>query len=276
MATLLALVLLAAACAGEGDGGGGAGSGRDGAAAPAGGGSEAAPAATAELEGGITVFAAASLAEAFTEVDQAFTSRHDEVTVRANFDGSSMLVRQILSGAPADVFASADSENMDRLVEAGAHGGEPVTFATNRLVIIVAAGNPQGITGLADLADPDLTTVICAPEVPCGRYAERAFAAAGVEPSVDSLEQNVRGVVTKVIAGEADAGIAYATDIPPGSDDAGRVDLPDDLDLVVRYPLAVVEGSGNRQVAEAYVDFVTGPEGQAILARHGFGPPDEP
>ena len=168
-------------------------------------------------------------------------------------------MQQITEGAPADVFASADTANMDKLTDAGLNGSEPVIFATNLLTIIVAPGNPLGITGVADLANPDIKTVICAPEVPCGNYANQIFTAAGVTVTPVSLEQNVRGVVTKVTAGEADAGIVYVTDVIAAGDAADMVEIPEDINVVAEYPIATVAASENQEVGEAFIDFLTRP-----------------
>ena len=184
------------------------------------------------------MFAAASLTESFTEVGEAFTAANPDATATFSFDASSALVQQITEGAPADVFASADTANMDKLTDAGLNGSEPVIFATNLLTIIVAPGNPLGITGVADLANTDIKTVICAPEVPCGNYANQIFTAAGVTVTPVSLEQNVRGVVTKVTAGEADAGIVYVTDVTAAGDAADMVEIPEDINVLAEYPIA--------------------------------------
>ena len=225
------------------------------------------------VEGDITVFAAASLTEAFTEVGEAFTAANPDAKATFTFDASSALVQQITEGAPADVFASADTANMDKLTEPGLNGSEPVVFATNLLTIIVAPGNPKGITGVADLANNDLVTVICAAEVPCGRYANEIFANAGVTVTPDSLEQNVRGVVTKVTAGEADAGIVYITDVTAAGDEAAMVEIPEDINVVAQYPIATVKASASPEVGEAFIDFLVGTDGQAIMTEYGFGAP---
>src|SRR5262245_32317928 len=170
----------------------------------AGGTSEAPTGSAPGLAGDITVFAAASLTESFTEIGEAFTAANPDATATFSFDASSALVQQITEGAPADVFASADTANMDKLTDTDLNGTEPVVFATNLLTIIVAPDNPLGITGVEDLTNADIKTVVCAPEVPCGNYANQIFESAGVTVTPVSLEQNVRGVVTKVTAGEAD------------------------------------------------------------------------
>jgi molybdate transport system substrate-binding protein len=219
----------------------------------------------------ITVFAASSLTEAFTEVGDAFAATGSGAEVTFSFDASSGLVQQIIEGAPADVFASADMANMDKLTDEELNGTEPVIFATNRLTIIVPEGNPAGIAGVEDLANPDLNVVLCAEEVPCGNYANQILDAAGVEVTPVSLEENVRGVVTKVAAGEADAGIAYVTDVTAAGDAAEMVEIPEDVNVLAEYPIATVGASDNQDVGEAFIDFLTGPDGQAIMAEHGFG-----
>jgi molybdate transport system substrate-binding protein len=227
----------------------------------------------ATTEGEITVFAAASLTESFTAVGEAFTVANPDASAEFSFDASSALVEQIVQGAPADVFASADTANMDKLTEPGLNGTEPVVFATNLLTIIVSPGNPQEITGVEDLANPDLNVVICAEEVPCGRYANEILANAGMTVTPVSLEQNVRGVVTKVTAGEADAGIVYVTDVIAAGDAADMVEIPEDINVIAEYPIATVAESGNPEVGEAFIEFLTGTEGQAIMAEYGFGAP---
>lgn len=218
----------------------------------------------------VTVFAAASLTDAFTELGEAYQRTDPDVEVEFSFASSSDLARQVVEGAPVDVYASADIANMDKVTDAGVAAGTPIVFATNGAGIIVAAGNPLGITGLDDLAERDLVVVICAPEVPCGTYAQEIFERAGVDVTPDSLEENVRGVVTKVTLGEADAGIVYRTDVTAAGDRASGVELPDEIDIVAEYPIVSVSGDG---AADRFVEFVTGPLGQDILASYGFGPP---
>jgi molybdate transport system substrate-binding protein len=207
----------------------------------------------------------------FDEIGEAFSEAYPDATVTFAFDASSALVQQIIQGAPADVFASADVANMDKLTAAGLNGTDPVVFATNSLEIIVGPGNPLGISGLADLAGPALKVVLCAPEVPCGRYAAESLMRAGVTVAPASFEQNVKGVVTKVIAGEADAGIVYATDVKAAGAQAAGVEIPVAVNVVATYPIASVESSEEGDVDEAFIAFVTGPEGRAILATYGFG-----
>lgn len=224
-------------------------------------------AAESSLSGELTVYAAASLSTAFDEIGAAFTEANPDVEVSGVYDGSSTLVTQLLEGAPADVFASADEANMDKLEDAAV---DPTLFASNTLVIAVPTGNPGGVKTLDDLAD--VTTVLCAPEVPCGAASATLLSNAGVTVEAASLEQNVTAVLTKVAASEADAGLVYATDVI-GRDDV-EVIVPDGADEVVNhYPIAALSEAPNSAAAAAFVAFVLSDEGQSILADFGFGAP---
>src|SRR5918994_5232685 len=224
--------------------------------------------------GDLVVFAAASLTDAFTAIGDGFESIHPDVDVMFHFAASSDLVAQIDEGAPADVFASADLRNMDKLVEAERAAADPATFATNSLAIIVEAGNPLDIATLEDLADPDLVVVTCDPEVPIGTYTEQVFESAGVDVTPDSFEENVRCIVTKVVEGEADAGLVYVTDVLAAGEGAEGVDIPADINVVAAYPIAPVTDTPNLEASEAFIDFVLSDDGHAILAEFGFGPID--
>lgn len=227
------------------------------------------------LEGDLTVFAAASLTDAFEAIGEAFGEANPDVDVTFSFASSSDLVGQIIEGAPADVFASADQNNMTKLIDAESNGGDPQTFATNSLAIIVEAGNPQGITGVEDLAEnPDLIVVSCDPEVPIGAYSQEVFVNAGVEVEVDSFEENVRAVSEKVQLGEADAGLVYATDVTAAGDAAEGVEIPADINVVAEYPIATTAEAGDPELAAAFIDFVLADDGQAVLGEFGFGAPD--
>lgn len=260
LASLLAAgALCLAGCAG------GAGDTAPGAAATP-------PSGAPELTGSLTVFAAASLQSAFDELATRFEQLHPALEVEpVRYDGSSTLATQLIEGAPADVFASADEKNMAAVVDAGV-AGSPELFATNTLTLVVPAGNPGGVTGLADLADPDLAVVLCAAEVPCGSASATVLAAAGVAASVDSFEQNVTAVLTKVAAGEADAGLVYVTDAA-GSADVETVDAEDADEVVNRYPIATLTAAANPDAAAAFSAFVRGDAGRAVLERLGFGAP---
>jgi molybdate transport system substrate-binding protein len=223
--------------------------------------------------GEVVVLAASSLTDAFTELADAFERTRPDLTVRLGFGGSSSLATQAIEGAPADVFAAADDATMQRLVGAGVVAGEPTVFATNRAAIVVEAGNPHDVTGLDDLDDRGgLVVVTCAPQVPCGAYAEEIVERAGVEVTPASLEANVRSVATKVALGEADAGIVYVTDLDAFAADTDGVEIAPDDNVVARYPIAVL-GPTRRAAATAFVDFATSDEASSILRSHGFGPP---
>lgn len=221
----------------------------------------------------VTVFAGASLAAAFTSLGSAFDHANPHARAEFNFAGSSTLVAQLQLGALADVFASADQRNMQKLVDGGLVGEPPRVFATNRLEIIVQAGNPKGITGLRDLTRRGLVVALCAPVVPCGGYAALALQKAGVSVPQASQETDVRGVVSKVALGEADAGIVYATDVKTGGAMVQGISVPADENLVAQYPIAVLASAQDRAAAHAFVDFVLSTEGQGILASFGFSGP---
>jgi molybdate transport system substrate-binding protein len=222
--------------------------------------------------GTVTVFAASSLTEAFTAMGEAFQVENPAAVVTFNFAGSGDLVTQINEGAPADVFASADDANMTKLTDAGGNAGAPVVIARNTFEIIVGPGNPKGITGLADLAEPDLIVVLCADTVPCGKGAATVLANAGVTVTPKSFEEKVKGVVTKVTAGEADAGIVFSTDVVAARDAAEGVAIADDVNVISNYPIVVTQNAPNAVAARAFVDFVAAAAGQAILAKYGFLP----
>lgn len=221
----------------------------------------------------IQVFAAASLTETFTELGEAFEAENDGVTVDYNFAGSSDLVAQMQEGAPADVFASADENNMTKAVEDDLIDGDPVLFASNTLQIVTPPDNPAGIESLADLARDDLNLVVCAPEVPCGAATQTVVDAAGLTISPVSEESAVTDVLGKVVAGEADAGLVYVTDAIGAGDSVNAIDFPEAEAAVNLYPIAVTSSSASSDVAQAFVDFVNGPEGRAVLEAAGFGQP---
>lgn len=218
----------------------------------------------------LIVSAAASLTDAFSEIESAFEQAHPGIDVVLNLGGSSSLREQILEGAPADVFASANPENMDRIVAAGAVAGEARVFAANRLQIAVPAGNPAGVSGLEDLSDESLLIGLCAEGVPCGLFAREALANAGVTPSVDTDEPDVRALLTKIEAGELDAGITYLTDVVSASGSVEGIDISHEVNVVAEYPIASLADSSDPEIADAFVDFVLSEEGRAILAGYGF------
>jgi molybdate transport system substrate-binding protein len=220
--------------------------------------------------GGIVVFAASSLTEAFTDVATAFNVVNPDVKVTFNFAGSGDLVTQISQGAPADVFVSADDTNMKKLADAGEVAGDPVAIAKNTFEIIVENGNPQGIAAVADLANSELVVVLCAETVPCGNGAAKILTNSNVTVTPKSLEDKVKGVVAKVTAGEADAGIVFVTDVKAAGDRAAGVEIPVAVNVVTNYPMVITKQAANTALAQRFIDFVRGSQGQAILAKYGF------
>lgn len=220
----------------------------------------------------ISISAAASLKRSFDEIAEDFQQENEGIKVtQISYDGSSTLATQIIEGAPVDVFASADEKNMATVTDAGL-AFDTAVFATNTLVIAVPAGNPAAVQTLSDLAD--VTTVLCAPEVPCGNASRALLDQANVVLEPASMEQNVTAVWQKVSANEADAGLVYRTDA--AGDDTIESIVPDGAEQVVnRYPIGVVENSqmnpAQAEAAKKFVDYVLSEDGQAILAEHGFG-----
>lgn len=236
----------------------------------------------------LNVFAAASLTDAFGEIGMAFEEANPGVTVAFNFGGSNQLATQIGEGAPADVFASADTAQMNAAVASGRIDPDaPAIFVTNRLVVIYPADNPARIDELQDLANPDTLLILAAGEVPVGRYSlaflDLASADAEFDPTfkeavlgnVVSYEENVRSVLNKVALGEADAGIVYASDLV-GVEGVASLAIPDALNVLAEYPIAPLNDSARGETAAAFVSYVLGEAGQAVLAEFGFGQVDAP
>ena len=226
-----------------------------------------------EVTGTVTVFAAASLTEVFTQLGQQLEGEHPGLDVRFNFAGSSALATQLTQGAPADVFASADTDQMDVVTNNGLVSTAPALFATNTLVIAVPAGNPGAVTGLADLADEGRTIALCAPEVPCGAAAERVFDAAGLTAAPDTLEEDVRAALTKVELGEVDAALVYATDVRAAGDTVEGIEFAEAADARNGYPVCTLTDAPNPAGARAFAELVTSDEGREVLASAGFGAP---
>jgi molybdate transport system substrate-binding protein len=218
----------------------------------------------------IKVFAAASLTDAFSKIGQDYTAANPDTKVTFNFAGSQALATQIQQGAPADVFASADTTNMGKL---SSQVDTPKNFASNLLQIIVAKGNPKGVKGLEDLANPDLKVVLPAPDVPAGKYAQQALDARHVTVEPVSLEDNVKAVGTKVSLGEADAGIVYVTDVTAARDKVEGVGIPNDQNVPATYPIATVKASTHQSQARAFMNLVVSDQGQQVLKSFGFLPP---
>jgi molybdate transport system substrate-binding protein len=216
----------------------------------------------------VTVFAASSLTDAFTQIGKRYAEASPGVDVTFNFLASSDLAAQIEQGAPADVFASADEANMQRIVAAGLADGSPRVFAHNELQIIVPDGNPGDVHELSDLEEPELVVSLCAEECPAGSYAREVLGSARLDVRPDSLEPEVKAVVSRIELGEADAGIVYATDVLAAGEDVEGIPIPDRHNLTATYPIARLAGSPPH--AHAFIDFVLSPDGQEILAEYGF------
>jgi molybdate transport system substrate-binding protein len=229
---------------------------------------------TATVAGAITVSAAASLTEAFTEIGADFEHANPEATATFNFGSSGTLATQIEQGAPADGFASADEANMDTLMTAGLVAGEPEVFARNRLVIVTKPGNPDHVQNLSDLADMDVVS-LCGLAVPCGTYADQVLTTAGVTIPAGRITrgQDVKTTLGAVTTGDADAAIVYATDAKSAGDAVEAVTIPDAQNVVATYPIAVLAAGANQAVARAFVVYVSRPKGQATLRSFGFLPP---
>jgi molybdate transport system substrate-binding protein len=231
----------------------------------------------------ITVFAAASLKAAFTEIGENYEAAHPGTKITYNFDGSANLKTQIQNGAPADVFASADWKNFNATSAAGWVDNSTVElFAKNRLVVIIPESNPGNIQSLADLADPGLKIVIGDSSVPVGNYTRTVLTLltnsseeftefdSKVMANVVSQESAVNNIVTKVALGEADAGIVYTTDASGAGSKVTAIEIPDEYNVIAQYPIGVLAGSSHSSEAEAFVSYILSAEGQAVLAKYGF------
>lgn len=227
---------------------------------------------TAQQDRTLTVFAAASLTSVFTELGERFEADHPGVRVVLNFGGSADLVAQIVEGAPADVFASADTRNMATLTDEGLGGQDPQDFASNTLEIVTPPDNPEKIAALADLTGPGVDLVICAPVVPCGSAAATVAAAAGIALKPVSEEQSVKDVLAKVTAGDADAGLVYVTDVRAAGDAVLGIAFDESSTAVNTYPITTVQGSDVDALAAEFVELVLGSAGQEVLAAAGFAP----
>jgi molybdate transport system substrate-binding protein len=223
--------------------------------------------------GKLVVFAAASLQKTFTDIGEQFKTDNPGWSVDFTFAGSSDLVTQLTQGAKADVFASADTKNMDKASKAGLVADDPVTFASNTLVIVTTPGNPKKVASFADLARPDLSVVVCAPQVPCGSATKTVEQSAKVTLNPVSEESSVTDVLTKVTTGQADAGVVYVTDALGVGDKVTEVDFPESSSAVNTYPIAVLKTVANADMAKKFVELVTGEAGQKILLKAGFAKP---
>ncbi|MEO6509677.1 MAG: molybdate ABC transporter substrate-binding protein [Nocardioides sp.] len=221
----------------------------------------------------VTVYAAASLTTTFQQIGEEFEKQHDGVKVEFSFGGSSDLVAQIQEGAPADVFASADTANMDKLTADDLQATDPKNFASNTLEIVVPPDNTAGIASFADLAKSGVNVVVCAPEVPCGAATQKVEDATGVAISPVSEEQSVTDVLAKGTSGEADAGVVYVTDVKAAGDDVQGVTFPESSEAVNTYPVVALKDAADTDLAQQFVDLVLSDTGQGILQEAGFAQP---
>lgn len=227
---------------------------------------------TGQVSGTITVMAAASLKESFTELARTFEQQHPGTKVVLSFGPSSGLASQITQGAPADVFASASRKNMDQVVRAG-DASAPKTFAQNRMTIVTPAGNPAKVRGLNDLTKSSVKTAVCQAQVPCGVVAAKVFDNAGLAVKPVTQEVDVKAVLSKVTLGEVDAGLVYVTDAKAAGGKVAQVAIPEADNASTDYPIASLAGSENPAAAKAFVDLVLSPAGRQVLAGAGFAAP---
>lgn len=230
------------------------------------------PGCTGDDSGVVLVSAASSLAGAFSEIESAFEDGNPGVDVVVNLAASSAIREQVLDGAPVDVVVTASPGTMQPLVDAGMVG-DPSTFASNEMQIAVPSSNPGGVTGLVDFSREELLIGLCSVGVPCGDLAREVLAAAGVVPAPDTEEPNAGALVTKLTAGELDAGIVYVTDVLSSGTDLVGIDIPPDVNRTTTYPIAASTAAPNASGADAFVAFVLSDEGRAILLQFGFVAP---
>ncbi|MBD0675548.1 molybdate ABC transporter substrate-binding protein [Streptomyces sp. CBMA156] len=269
VAAVLALGLGVTACGSDGGKSSGSTASSDGSAAPSAAGSGGVPKAS----GTVTVFAAASLKETFTDLGKKFEAANPGSKVTFNFGGSSGLATSINSGAPADVFAAASPATMKTVTDAGGAAGQPTTFVRNALTIAVPKGNPKHIAGLKDLTASGVKVALCAKEVPCGAAAQTALKAAAVDLTPVTLEQDVKGALTKVELGEVDASLVYRTDVRADAAKIDGVDFPEADKAVNDYPIAALAKAPNKDGAAAFVAYVQSPEAKQVLTAAGFQAP---
>jgi molybdate transport system substrate-binding protein len=235
--------------------------------------------------GSITVFAASSLTDAFGDMGSAFTDANPDAEVSFNFAGSPELRTQLEQGASADLFASANTTQMESAVTSGVVVKDSSVFARNVLIVIVPESNDAGIETLQDLATPGIKLVLANADVPVGGYSRTFLENASADPdfgadygdnvlaNLVSEESNVKQVVAKVQLGEADAGIVYSSDVTGDiAGDVSSIEIPEDLNVIGVYPIAVTTDAANADTAQAFIDFLLSEEGQAILESHGFLP----
>jgi molybdate transport system substrate-binding protein len=238
--------------------------------APSGSSTSSPAAASSALPAGtITVFAAASLKETFTQLGKQFETAHPGDTVKFSFGASSTLATQITSGAPADVFASAAPKNMDTVVSAG-DASNPQDFAVNTAEVAVPPSNPAKVTSVNDLAKSSVKVALCQPQVPCGVVAAQVFKNTGITVKPVTLQPDVKSVLTQVELGNVDAGVVYVTDVKAAGAKVTAVPIPTSDNASTTYPIATISNSKNQSIAQAFVAYVLSPPGQAVLSAAGF------
>lgn len=235
-------------------------------------GSAATPSSSSSSSGSITVFAAASLTEAFTQLGKQFEAAHPGDKVTFSFGPSSGLATQIISGAPADVFASASAKNMQEVVTAG-DASAPTDFVKNVMEVAVPPANPAHVKSVNDLAKSSVKVALCQPQVPCGVVAAEVFKNAGITVKPVTLEVDVKSVLTKVELGDVDAGMVYVTDVMGAGSKVMGVPIPASVNASTTYPIATVSKSSHQSIAQAFVAYVLSPAGQQVLTADGFQKP---
>lgn len=237
-------------------------------------GSTPGPTATPDsLKGSVTVLAAASLTEVYGELATQFEKLHPNVTITQSFGGSSALATQIVQGAPADLFATANEATMKTVTDAGLTAETPILYATNVLTLIVPPTNPAGVTTIADLANPAVKVALCDKTVPCGSAAITLLAAEKLTVKPVTLETDVKAVLTKVELDEVDAGLVYVTDAETAGSKVTQIPVADAANVVNRYPIALLKNSTNTAAAKAFEQFILSKTGLAVLKKAGFGTP---
>jgi molybdate transport system substrate-binding protein len=221
----------------------------------------------------LTVLAAASLSGTFTDLEQVFREEHPGVDVRLSFDSSATLAGQVAQGAPADVLATADEVTMESAVAAGATDERPTAFASNRLVLVVPDDNPAGIDSVSDLDTKDVDYVVCVPSAPCGHIAAAVLDEAGIDAPAASEEADVKAVLSKVMLGEADAGLVYATDALDAGSSVRTLEVSSSPATTTRYFIAALRDAADPGLAQDWVDLVMSRRGRRILGDAGFGSP---
>jgi len=221
----------------------------------------------------LNVYAASSLAAPFAYAGLAYEKEHPGVKVQFNLGASSDLARFVQEGAPADVFASADVANMEKVESEDLLFSPSVVFATTYLEIIVEKGNPLNISSLQDLTDSDLIFVTTNPEVPIGKYTAEVFDKASLTVAPDSLESNVKGIMLKVAGGEADVGIVYHSEVIAADGQVEGIKIPTEFNIVAKYPIGIIKNTAHKEQAQDFIDFLLSPQGQALLTQYGFKTP---